>query len=83
MSDCTKCKHRNDRCFCPSNRECKAFEKEKHPIRHVFEFETDEDWTPGKTACWIDCPFSFMIKLGNRCICLDSEIKCPFLSIGG
>lgn len=79
MSDCNKCKYRNDRCFCPPDRECKAFEKEVHKVKHSLEFESDEDWIPGETGCWIDCPFSFMIKPGHSCVCLDGKIECPFL----
>lgn len=78
MSNCQKCKHRNRRCYCPPDRECKAFEKEVHKVKHTFEFETDEDWIPGEAACWTGCPFSFMIRLGDSCICLDDRVKCPF-----
>ncbi len=78
MSDCQRCKHKNSRCFCPPDRECMAFEKEIHKVEHIFKFETDEDWIPGEAACWTNCPFAFMIKLGNYCVCLDSNIKCPF-----
>lgn len=78
MSDCQRCKYKNSRCFCPKDRECMAFEKEIHKVEHIFKFETDEDWIPGEAACWTNCPFAFMIKLGNYCVCLDGNIKCPF-----
>lgn len=54
-------------------------ERKTKKTKHIFEFETDVDWVPGKAACWCGCPFSFLIGLGKSCICLDGSIKCPFI----
>lgn len=48
-------------------------------VKHTFEFETKDNWTPSKGACWAECPFSLLIKLGERCKFLDGEVKCPFI----
>lgn len=52
---------------------------EKECVKHTFEFETRDDWTPSESACWVECPFSLLIKLGERCRFLDEEVKCPFI----
>lgn len=57
----------------------KFTKKEKKYVKHIFEFATEEDWRPLEPTCWGNCPFSFMIKLGEHCKCLDGEIKCPFV----
>lgn len=49
----------------------------------VFEFETADDWEPGKDACWTDCPFSILLKLGESCPCVNKVRSvdrpvCPF-----
>lgn len=56
--------------------------KQKKYVKHTFEFETEEDWKPMTTMCWVDCPFKFMIGLDKSCVCLDKrfKIKCPFIS---
>ena len=83
MSDCNSCIHKGDRCFCPPNMNCAAYKKEKHKVKHIFEFETDDDWTPGRECCWFDCPFSRLIPLGKRCIYLcvndNKQSDCPFV----
>ena len=80
MSDCNRCVMFARGCYCPPDKHCIGFVKKKDE-RHMFEFITDEDWKPMTPACWVDCPFSFMIGLGNRCKCLDKKynIKCPFV----
>lgn len=78
MSDCSKCVHRKDRCFCPEHLECKAYEKEKLKVKHTFEFETNDDWIPGEGACWVECPFSSLIGLGRSCFFTRKEMACPF-----
>lgn len=77
--NCKTCKHKNDRCFCPPDKTCTAYEKELHKVKHTFEFETYEDWVPETSGCWTECPFSFLIDLGDYCKCLDGLITCPFL----
>lgn len=81
MTDCTKCKHKNSdsKCFCPPEYECKAFEKEVHKVKYAFEFNADDDWTPGESVCWTNCPFSVLIDLGKRCKCVEGKVLCPFL----
>ena len=79
MSDCTKCKYKNDSCFCPPDKECKAFQREVHKVKYAFEFETDDYWVPGEDACWVDCPFSVLIGLGHVCKCIKEKGLCPFL----
>ena len=82
MSDCNSCVHKGDRCFCPPDKYCTAYKKEKYKAKHIFEFETDDDWIPGHKCCWIDCPFSKLIPFGRRCIYLcvndNEESNCPF-----
>lgn len=45
--------------------------------RVEFEFDASIDWTPGKGACWIDCPFSVCTSFGHRCKALVDN-QCPF-----
>lgn len=82
MSDCNSCVHKGNRCFCPPDRYCTAYEKEKHKVKHTFEFETNDDWTPGDSACWVECPFSALIPLSSSCIYLrvndNEQSNCPF-----
>ena len=82
MSNCKNCKHKNDRCFCPPNRDCTAYEKEKTKVKHTFEFETSDDWSPSTGLCWTECPFSALIPLGNICDFLIIDgMRCPFMQI--
>lgn len=78
MSDCSKCVHKKDRCFCPPGRQCTAFQREIQKVKHTFQFETDDDWVPYSPGCWIDCPFSFTIGLGETCRCFTTDLDCPF-----
>lgn len=80
-TDCKQCVHLNDGCYCPPDKYCTAFKKKKVYVRHTFEFKTEEDWKPMSSGCWVDCPFSFMIELGQRCRCLveTDELECPFV----
>ncbi len=82
MSDCNNCQYKNDRCFCPPGRECMAFEKKIHKVKCTFTFTSTDDWSPGEGACWIDCPFSFLIDLGKSCKCIEGKNLCPFLQEG-
>lgn len=83
MSQCSKCKHKEDRCFCPDDKECVKFVREEQKMKHYYRLETPEDWQPGHGACWTDCPFSFLIDLGNSCKAVrpETKYKCPFLSM--
>lgn len=78
MSECNKCRYKDSRCYCPPDKVCMAFRKQEDKVTHTFEFKTDKDWEPGEAACWTDCPFSFLIGLGKRCICLNGNIEFPF-----
>lgn len=51
-----------------------------NPEQNTFLFTTEEDWTPGENACWADCPFSFLIPLGETCRALKGEYPCPFIN---
>lgn len=54
-----------------------TFIKQEQKQRVEFGFDAPIDWTPGKGACWIDCPFSVCTSFGHRCKALiDSQ--CPF-----
>lgn len=77
MSDCNKCIHKEDKCFCPPDKECKAFEKEKVYIEKIFKFNVTDDWVPCEAACWSECPFSAMIPFGASCRYIEHGIKCP------
>lgn len=79
MSSCNNCVHKNNGCFCPSDKNCMAYEKEVRKVKYSFEFDAPDDWTPGEVACWVYCPFNCMIKLGDRCVYKkDNEFECPF-----
>lgn len=58
-------------------------ERKIQKVNHVFEFETDEDWVPGESACWICCPFASLIRLGESCKFIGGALKCPFLNMSG
>ena len=77
MSNCNNCIHKNDRCFCPPDKNCTAYEKEK--VKYNFEFKAPDDWIPGEWMCLAHCPFSCMIKLGDMCVYTeDNHLECPF-----
>lgn len=79
MSDCNSCVHKGDRCFCPPDRYCVAYEKEDI-VKHTFEFYTSKDWAPGD-GCWMECPFSELIPFGKVCKFLSKGFMCcPFLA---
>lgn len=80
MVDCTKCKHKNNdsKCFVHWNMNVKPLKK-AHKVKYTFEFNADDDWTPGEGVCWIDCPFSVLIGWGNVCKGADGKTLCPFL----
>lgn len=79
-TDCKQCEHYGDRCFCPPDKYCTAFEKKKVYVRHTYEFNTEEDWQPMSPTCWVDCPFNFMIGFGNSCKYLnEKDVDCPFV----
>lgn len=77
MSDCKVCTHKDDKCYCPLDKECMAFKKEITSVRHTFEFYAPEDWIPDSPACWTHCPFSLNIKLGETCKYRTNN-SCPF-----
>ena len=54
-----------------------TFIKQEQKQRVEFGFDVPIDWTPGKGACWIDCPFSVCTSLGHRCKALVNNL-CPF-----
>lgn len=80
VTDCKKCEHYGSRCYCPPDRECKAFEKKDVKVSHCFQFVTSADWEPGEPGCWMECPFSLMIGLGKSCVYIggNNPFKCPF-----
>jgi hypothetical protein len=81
MTDCKTCQKRGSRCYCPPDRNCTHYIPVNEPTTsHAFIFDTSIDWVPGEAACWVDCPFSFNIRLSDSCRCRkDPEhYKCPF-----
>lgn len=54
-----------------------TFIKQEQKQRVEFGFDVLIDWTPGKGACWIGCPFSVCTSLGHRCKALVDN-QCPF-----
>lgn len=48
-------------------------------VKYRFEFEVSDNWKAGESACWTECPFSPLIRLGNTCEFLTTkELKCQF-----
>ena len=48
-------------------------------VKYRFEFEVSDNWKAGESACWTECPFSPLIRLGNTCEFLTTkESKCQF-----
>lgn len=83
MSNCNDCKYKESRCYCPPGRDCTAYVREPKKVSHTFIFETSDDWKPMEAACWGECPFSFNIKLGESCRCMNGEVYvCPFVRLG-
>ena len=40
-------------------------------------FAADTDWVPGEAGCWADCPFAYLLKLGDVCKYIKNKVKCP------
>lgn len=56
-------------------------------VRHTFIFETSSEWQPKIPYCWVECPFSFNIKLGQSCRAFNEDFQklglgCPFEKLG-
>lgn len=49
-------------------------------VKYTFGFSATDDWVPGESACWTDCPFSILLDLGSRCKCVVGKAVCPFLN---
>lgn len=80
MTDCNQCIHANDRCYCPPRYECKAFIKKTEKVRRIFEFQTSDNWVPNYEGCWVECPFSPLISLGETCKWVKEFRSCPFVN---
>ena len=58
-------------------------------MKHTLEFTTPDDWKPMvESACWTECPFACLTKLGNECIARgayrkDELIICPVVRFSG
>ncbi len=56
---------------------------------HILKFETPDDWKPmTEAACWTECPFACLTKLGHECIAREAYRKdrlviCPVIRYGG
>lgn len=57
--------------------------------KHTLEFTTHDDWKPMiEPACWTECPFACLTKLGNECRAReayrkDELIICPVVRFSG
>lgn len=80
MTYCNQCIHANDRCYCPPRYECKAFIKKTEKVRRIFEFQTSDNWVPSYEGCWVECPFSPLISLGETCKWVKEFRSCPFVN---
>lgn len=50
--------------------------------RHTIEFETNDNWQPLTPGCWVDCPASILVPLGEVCPAVKAYEKhgleiCP------
>ncbi len=58
-------------------------------MKYVLEFEAPDDWKPMvESACWVNCPFSVLTPLGNKCRAktyFDEYhiIICPVVTLKG
>lgn len=56
---------------------------------HILKFETPDDWRPmTEAACWTECPFACLTKLGHECRAREAYRKdglviCPVIRYGG
>ena len=56
---------------------------------HILKFETPDDWKPmTEAACWTECPFACLTKLGHECRAREAYRKdglviCPVIRYGG
>ena len=57
--------------------------------KHTLEFTTPDDWKPMIVpACWTECPFACLTKLGHECRAREAYRKdglviCPVIRYGG
>ena len=56
---------------------------------HMLKFESPDDWRPmTEAACWTECPFACLTKLGHECRAREAYRKdglviCPVIRYGG
>ena len=56
---------------------------------HILKFETPDDWRPmTEAACWTECPFACLTKLGHECKARevyrkDGLVICPVVRFSG
>ena len=77
VPNCLTCIYKGNRCCKPEGFECTRYKRKEGRIEHTFKFETDSEWIPKSAGCWIDCPFSFMLKWGSECPAYKNT-DCPF-----
>ena len=57
--------------------------------KHTLEFTTPDDWKPMiEPACWTECPFACLTKLGHECRAREAYRKdkleiCPVVRLSG
>ena len=57
--------------------------------KHTIEFTTPDDWKPMvESACWTECPFAYLTKLGYECEARkayrkDGLVICPVARFSG
>ena len=57
--------------------------------KHTLEFATSDDWKPLiEPACWTECPFACLTKLGHECKARevyrkDGLMICPVVRFSG
>lgn len=52
-----------------------------------IKFEVSDDWKPLEPACWTECPFACLTKLGHECRARkayreDKLMICPVMKYG-
>lgn len=56
--------------------------------KHTLEFTTPDDWKPLEPACWTECPFACLTRLGHECRARkayrkDNLMICPVVRFSG
>jgi hypothetical protein len=46
-------------------------------VKYTIEFEAPAGWVPNSLGCWICCPFSVLLKLGDICPGRKNDKLCP------